>query len=201
MRVMQASAVPGRGTRGGRCTSSGRRAAEKRQGGYGSGAWRPRLAARRAPGRRRSAPEEAPAAGAGCPAASCHFRQGAALGCAARPFLAHGRMVGNMALTPARGARFDVLLPGFHCWRSDALRFDTLGSASLGLGGGDAVALLLARVDAWSIIVCRRRASSRAARVSMCECRRWSRGTVCRFSLALKMNDFAPAVTRTTKPR
>jgi hypothetical protein len=39
-------------------------------------------------------------------------------------------------------------LPCFHCWRSDALQLDLLRFllGNLGSGGGDAVALLLARV-------------------------------------------------------
>ncbi len=65
-------------------------------------------------------------------------------------FLADGRMVSDMALTPARGARCKVGLPGVECWRCDTLRLDTLRLCfgTLRFCFNDAVALLLARVDA-----------------------------------------------------
>jgi hypothetical protein len=74
----------------------------------------------------------------------------APLGAVLPSFLAHGRMVSDMALTPPRGARCKVGLPGVECRRCDALRLDTLRLCfgTLRFCFNDAVALLLARVDA-----------------------------------------------------
>jgi hypothetical protein len=76
-------------------------------------------------------------------------------------------MVSEMALTPARGACFDVRLPCFHCWRGDALC--SIASSPLAF----AAAAMRSRFSwrgsmPWSIIVCSRRASSRAARECPC---------------------------------
>jgi hypothetical protein len=172
--TMQASArALGRDTRGGRRTSSGRRAAA----GTASAACVGRLAASSfSQARTRSRVDlfqRSSSSGAGCPAASYRPRRAGVLGClgsahrhtasdgqarCARPTVARGRQ-GRLARRRVPALR--CASPLRASWPSAAAmrsRFSWRGSMP------------------WSIIVCSRRASSRAARVSTLERRRWSRG-------------------------